>query len=295
MVDMFSRYVILAPIKEKTARAVARAVVTNLICKHTANRVLLSDNGSEFSNKVLADVFTQFGITQTFTVAYHSASNWLVERTNRKILEILRPIVGRFIGTWEDLLPQVAATINASVSESTGQTIHFIVYGVQKRLPYDLLSAQQPPIYDVEEYAKIQLTTFSSIHKEVSQRLQHASDMRTAKQHQSACPVTFNVGDAVMVAAPERHSKLSPKFSRPHKITHATGGNRYIIFYEARNLSEVVHNGRLKATGAEAPSGVSPLGSPPSAASSSLPAPELPSVPSHPAFPTHAYNLRPRS
>ncbi len=126
--------------------------------------------------------------------------------------------MGKFIGTWEDWLPQVAATINAPVCESTGQTPHFIVYGIQKRLLYDLLSAQQPPIYDIEEYAKIQLTTFSSIHKEVSQRLQHTSNLRTAKQHRSARPVTFNVGDAVIVAAPERHSKLSPKFNGPHKI-----------------------------------------------------------------------------
>ncbi len=140
MVDMFSRCVILAPIKEKT---VAHAVVTKLICEHTAPRLLLSDNGAEFRNEVLAEICTQFGITQAFTVAYHPASNGLVERTNRKILEILRPIVGKFIGTWEDWLPQVAATINASVCESTGQTPHFIVYGVQKRLPYDLLSARR--------------------------------------------------------------------------------------------------------------------------------------------------------
>ncbi len=92
MVDMFSRYVILAPIKEKTARAVAHTVVTKLICEHTAPRVLLSDNGAEFRNKVLAEICTQFGITQTFTAAYHPTSNGLVERTSRKILEILRPI-----------------------------------------------------------------------------------------------------------------------------------------------------------------------------------------------------------
>ncbi len=40
MVDMFPRYVMLAPIKEKTARALAHAVVTKLICEHSAPRVL---------------------------------------------------------------------------------------------------------------------------------------------------------------------------------------------------------------------------------------------------------------
>ncbi len=133
--------------------------MTKLICEHTAPRVLLSDNGAEFRNKVLAEICRQFGITQTLTVAYHPASNGLVERTNRKILEVLRPIVGRLLGTWEDWLPQVAATINSSVCKSTGQSPHYIVYGVSKRLPHDLLSSQQPLVYDADAYAQIQVNT----------------------------------------------------------------------------------------------------------------------------------------
>ncbi len=73
MVDMFSRFVILEPIAEKTARAVAHAIVSRLICEHTAPRVLLSDNGADFRNKILQEICSQFNITQTFTVAYHPA------------------------------------------------------------------------------------------------------------------------------------------------------------------------------------------------------------------------------
>ncbi len=160
MVDFFSRYIILAPLKEKTTRAVAHAIVTKLICEHSAPRVLLSDNGAEFRNAVLAEICQQFGIRQTFTVAFHPASNGLVERSNRKILDILRPIVTGRLGAWEDYLAQVAAAINASVCESTGQSPHYIVFGCHKRLPYDLLSSRQPPVYNPEDYAKIQLQIF---------------------------------------------------------------------------------------------------------------------------------------
>ncbi len=215
MVDMFSSYVMLAPIKEKTARAVAHAVVTKLICEHSTPRVLLSDNGAEFRNSVLQETCSQFGITQAFTVAYHPASNGIVERTNRKILDVLRPIVGSLLEAWEDWLPQVAATINAMVCESTGQFLHFVVFGVEKRLPHDLLSSRQPPVYDVENYAKIQLNTFANIHQEVTAKLIQTSEDRTAKQHRTANPASFQVGDTVMSLAPERHSKLSPKFNGP--------------------------------------------------------------------------------
>ncbi len=293
MVDMFSRFVILAPIAEKTARAVAHAVVSRLICKHTAPRVLLSDNGAEFRNKVLQEICNQFNITQTFTVAYHPASNGLVERPNRKILEALRPIVGRFISTWEDWLPQVAATINSTVCESTGQTPYYIVYGTQKRLPYDLLSSPRQPIYDPEAYAQIQLNTFATIHKEVAERLKHSSEVRTAKQHRNARPVSFQEGDTVMLAAPDRQSKLAPKFSGPYKITHVLGGNKYRIFNSDKDCHEVVHSDRLK------PTTVAPKQGSSSPDASPAPVSSDPSPVSHPsspasASPSHGYNLRPR-
>ncbi len=69
MIDHFSRYVVLVPLKEKSARAVAHAIVSKLICEHSSPRVLLSDNGAEFRNKVLAEICSQFRIRQTFMVA----------------------------------------------------------------------------------------------------------------------------------------------------------------------------------------------------------------------------------
>ncbi len=99
MVDMFSRYVFLPPINDKSAQNAAHALVSKLICEYSKLRVLLSNNGSEFKNRLLQEICKQFDINYTFTVAYHPASNGRVERTNRKILEVLRPVVGTLLGT----------------------------------------------------------------------------------------------------------------------------------------------------------------------------------------------------
>ncbi len=56
MVDMFSRYVLLAPMKEKTAKNVAHALVSKLICEFSAPRVLLNDNEAEFRNRLLQEI-----------------------------------------------------------------------------------------------------------------------------------------------------------------------------------------------------------------------------------------------
>ncbi len=108
-VDHFSRFVVLAPLRDKSAATVAHALVSNLICPYKIPRVLLSDNGTEFRNQDLDDICAQYGVKQTFITAHHPASNGLVERTNRKILEILRHLSGRLHETWKDWLSQVAA------------------------------------------------------------------------------------------------------------------------------------------------------------------------------------------
>ncbi len=95
-VDHLSRYVVLAPVKDKSAKSVAHALITHLICPFSAPRVLLSDNGTEFRNQLLEEICKQFGIKQCFTVSYHPASNGLVERANRILLDVLRPTLVDF-------------------------------------------------------------------------------------------------------------------------------------------------------------------------------------------------------
>ncbi len=63
-----------------------------------------------------------------FTVNYYPASNGLLERANIMMLEVLRPVVGEALETWEDWLPHIAASIKSSVCESTGQTPRFSLF-----------------------------------------------------------------------------------------------------------------------------------------------------------------------
>ena len=96
-VDHFSRYVVMAPLKDKSAKAVAHALVTHLFLVHSTPRVILSDNGTEFRNAVLEEICKLYNVNQAFVTAYHPASNGLTERANRKILEAIRPVVGSLL------------------------------------------------------------------------------------------------------------------------------------------------------------------------------------------------------
>ncbi len=132
---------------------------------------MLSDNGADFRNAVVAQICSKFGIIQTFTAAYHPASNGLVERANRKILEVLSPIVNDLFDNLEDWLPNVTASLNSSLNDSTVKSPYYILFGVEKRLPYDLLTSTPQPVYNIENYSQQQIHVFSKIHSNVREKL----------------------------------------------------------------------------------------------------------------------------
>ncbi len=72
---------------------------------------------------------------------------------------------------WEDWLAYVAASINSRVCESTGQSPHHIIFVVEKRLPYDLLSSSHSRVINIDDHAKSQFKVFSDIHSNVRERL----------------------------------------------------------------------------------------------------------------------------
>ncbi len=118
--------------KDKSAKSVAHALITHLICPLSTPRVLLSDNGYEFRNKLLEEICKLLGIKQCFTITYHPASNGLVERAKRKILDVQRSVVNELQHTWEDWLAYVATSINSRICESTGPSPHYIIFWVEK-------------------------------------------------------------------------------------------------------------------------------------------------------------------
>ncbi len=172
-VDHLSRYVVLAPIKDKSAKSIAHTLITYLSCPYSTPRVLLSNNGAESRNKILEEICKQFSL-----VSQHPTSNSLVEWANRKILEVLHSAVTCLLDTWEGWLPYVGASINSSMCESTGQSPHFIIFGVDKHLLYDLLVSTHSPVYFVQS----QLKVFSDIHRKVRDKL-HVTNA-TMRDHQ---------------------------------------------------------------------------------------------------------------
>ncbi len=227
--------------------AVAHALASHLISPYTTPHILFSDNGTKFKKQIIEDICNQFNIKKTFITARHNASNGLVERTNRKILQILRHLVGKFHESWEDWLSHVAASINGSINISTGKTPHYISYGFDKRLPDYVLVHSPVSLHSLEDYSKLQLHCFQTIHESVREKLKASREEMLHKQHAQATPVTIQVRDSAMKRAPDRSCKLFPKFSCPLLVASRCQPNKFEILDPSNNsVTEAVPVDRLK-------------------------------------------------
>ena len=79
-------------------------------------------------------------------MAHKPSSNGLVERTNRKIVEVLRTLATPKTVDWDLSLDDIQLTINNTVNEATGKTPHFLLYGVECCMTYSLLDDSSPPL-----------------------------------------------------------------------------------------------------------------------------------------------------
>ncbi len=172
-------------------------------------------------------------------------------------------------------------SVNDSVNSSTGKTPHYILYGSEKRLPYDVLVPSPVPLYTPDDYSKLQLHCFQTNHNCVREKLEASREEILRKQHSQATPIHLDVGDSVMKRASDRSCKLIPKLSCPFLLNAKLHGNIFKLLDSNTNVSEVVHVDRLKKVSASFTPAAVP--SPPSPT-------DLPSPPD--AHPSHSYRLR---
>ena len=77
----------LATITEKNMQSF---VWRNIICRYGIPRVLILDNGKQFDNASLKDVYSQLGIKNHYSSPSHPQANGQVEVSNRSLLKIIK-------------------------------------------------------------------------------------------------------------------------------------------------------------------------------------------------------------
>ena len=70
-VDCVSKWVEVIACSRNDASTVVEFIQRNILRKFGAPRIIITDEGSHFSNKVFAKIMNRYGIKQVMGLAYH--------------------------------------------------------------------------------------------------------------------------------------------------------------------------------------------------------------------------------
>ena len=77
---MLTGYVFCVPLKTKTAEEVIQAYIDNVYSMFGGSLKMLSDNGTEFKNRMFEQISKELGLEyKLYTPPYHPASNGRIE------------------------------------------------------------------------------------------------------------------------------------------------------------------------------------------------------------------------
>lgn len=196
-------------------------------------RIILSDNGKQFTSLAFNSLLTRHNILH-MTTGYYSPMVNNAERVNRVLITCVRALLNEDHRTWDENLPPIVAAINSAKHESSGVSPHFANFGRDLILHTDLykqleLNTSQDPKLAQD----LRLSNLKRIHEFVRQRIKSSYEKSKQRYNLRTRAVQFNIGDLVWRKAFGLSSKLdcinqklNPKFI-PAIIRKVLGTNLY--------------------------------------------------------------------
>ncbi|GBN34938.1 Retrovirus-related Pol polyprotein from transposon 412 [Araneus ventricosus] len=215
IVDYYSKWVELFPLRRATTVAIARCLARDVFSRFGCPRALLSDNGPQFVSDIYEEVCRLFGIRRKFASPYHPQTN-LTECVNRTLGRMIASYVENKHGTWDRHLEALGFALRTTVSETTGQTPARLFLGREIALPWDTM-VQQDIWTRAEEYSLLSDLVKAKV-KVAQDRQKRNYDRRRIHQE-------FHIGDRVWLrlrplssADHNQIAKFMPKWRGPCRI-----------------------------------------------------------------------------
>ena len=112
VICMLTGYVFCVPLKTKTAEEVIQAYIDHIYAKFGGSLKILSDNGTEFKNKLFEQIAKELGVDyKLYTPPYHPTSNGRIEGFHA----FLKACIAKHVAPqleWDALIPLACAAYN---------------------------------------------------------------------------------------------------------------------------------------------------------------------------------------
>ena len=226
-VEYFTKWVEAEAVSAITESRVRTFIWKNIICRFGLPRVLVSDNGAQFSGSRLKEWLQSFKVEQRFTSVGHPQANGQVEATNKTIVKILEKRLRTSQDNWADDLDAVLWAHRTTAQTATQETPFSLVYGSEAVIPSEtVVATQRIQQYnpDGNEVARVyDLELLEDKRDKALANILRYQAMTARAYNKRVFPKDIQVGDLVLRRADilSHVGKLKPNWEGPYKVTGA--------------------------------------------------------------------------
>lgn len=201
--ERVSKLVILTPLTEATALAVANALVSEVFCWFGFPVGIVSDRGPAFQSAVFQEICNLLGITLRHSTPHTPHSHGDVERQNRIVNDILRSLAAQrpeVRAQWDRFAKIVQFYMNTAVVGRHGMSPLYLFFGRQPRSPAAVglpASSLSPDSLEFVDSFRTRVQIARDLGRESQVRMAEQMDARRDPRYQ------YRVGEMAYLAASE--------------------------------------------------------------------------------------------
>lgn len=237
-----TKYLISIPIKDKSAKSVARAIFEKCILVYGQMKSIRTDRGTEYVNELFSELCDMMKIEHKTSTAYHHQTLGSIERNHREFNRYIRQYLESTSDDWSTYLEYFTFCYNIEKHSSFDNKYspYELVYSRSPNLPHDLLNGQIQPIYNAENFAKEAKFRLQKAHESARALLQKFKEYNKKQYDKNSNPINLEINDTVYLRK-EPYGKLRT-LNKKYKVVRLDGPNALISNNEG---SITVHKNRL--------------------------------------------------
>ncbi|KAL0199491.1 hypothetical protein M9458_008031, partial [Cirrhinus mrigala] len=245
IVDYATRYPEAVLLRKATAKNIARELLL-LFSRVGIPSEILTDQGTLFMSRLMADLAQLLKVKQLRTSVYHPQTDGLVERFNQTLKQMLRRVASEDKKDWDLMLPYVLFGVREVPQASTGFTPFELLFGRQPRGLLDVAreawERQPAPLRTVVEHVRELRERIERVMPLVKEHLTRAQQAQQRHYNRPAQPCEFQPGDRVMVLVPNTACKFLATWQGPFTVLEKVGPVTYRVRQPGRRRAEQLYH-----------------------------------------------------
>ncbi len=232
IVDYATRYPEAIPLRKATSKAIAQELFL-LSSRVGIPKEILTDQGTPFMSRTMADLCRLLKVKQLRTTVYHPQTDGLVERFNQTLKQMLRRVAEDDRRDWDQMLPYILFGIREVPQASTGFTPFELLFGRQPRGLLDVAKEaweqQLAGHWSTIEHVREMREKIDRVMPLIREHLVKAQQAQQRHYNRAAQPRAFQPGDHVLVLVPTAACKFLAKWQGPYTVTEQVGPVTYRV------------------------------------------------------------------